>query len=75
VRLFLHRVVSDQALPFELKVPNSKTFVAMNEGETIVKARRARFTNSSELFADIEKKAPQVNELFRPEPAITLRPF
>lgn len=56
VRLFLHRVVSDQALPFELKVPNSKTLAAMNEAETIVKARRARLNNSSELFADIEKK-------------------
>jgi DNA-damage-inducible protein J len=56
VRLFLHRVVSDQALPFELKVTKAKTLAAMNEVESIAKARRARFSNSSELLADIEKK-------------------
>lgn len=43
VRLFLYRVVSDQALPFEIKVPNAKTKRAMQESQDIIKSRRARF--------------------------------
>jgi antitoxin component of RelBE/YafQ-DinJ toxin-antitoxin module len=35
VQLYLHRVVFDQALPFELKVPNAKTLAAMNEAESM----------------------------------------
>jgi DNA-damage-inducible protein J len=29
VRLFLHRVVADQAIPWELKVPNARTRAEM----------------------------------------------
>ena len=55
VRLFLHRVVSDQAFPLELKVPNAKTREAMIEADRIVTDRNARFPKASELFADLEK--------------------
>ena len=57
VRLFLRRVVIDQAFPLELKVPNAETRAAMAEAEAIVRARRARFTTATELFDDLEKNS------------------
>ena len=54
VRLFLHRVVVEQALPFELKVPNGETRAAMAEADEIVRSRKARFLSADELFADLE---------------------
>ena len=41
VRLFLRRVVADQAFPLELKVPNAETRAAMAEADEIVRTRRA----------------------------------
>ena len=55
VRLFLRRVVIDQAFPLELKVPNAETRTAMAEADAIVKERRARFLTANELFEDLEK--------------------
>lgn len=57
VRLFLHRVVADQALPFELKVPNARTRAAMAEADEIIAARRARFATPEELITDLEKNS------------------
>jgi len=54
VRLFLRRVIADQAFPLELKVPNAETRAAMAEAETIVRTR-SRFATAGELFADLEK--------------------
>lgn len=55
VRLFLRRVVTDQAFPLELKAPNAETRSAMAEAEEIARTRRARFATADELFADLEK--------------------
>jgi DNA-damage-inducible protein J len=55
VRLFLHRVVVDQAFPLELKVPNAETRKAMAEADEIVNTRHARFSTAAELFDDLEK--------------------
>ncbi|HEY9712631.1 MAG TPA: type II toxin-antitoxin system RelB/DinJ family antitoxin [Chroococcales cyanobacterium] len=55
VRLFLHRVVVEQALPFDIKVPTTKTQKAMNEAEEIARSRSARFTTSDDLIAELEK--------------------
>lgn len=55
VRLFLRRVVTDQAFPLELKVPNAETRSAMAEAEEIARSRVARFATADELFADLEK--------------------
>lgn len=57
VRLFLHRVVIDQAFPLELKVPNAQTHAAMEESRAIMATRRARFAYADELFADLEKSS------------------
>ena len=52
VRLFLKRVVIEQALPIELKVPNAETIAAIKESRSM---KKARFSNSQGLFDDLEK--------------------
>ena len=59
VRLFLRRVVVDQAFPLELKVPNAQTLAAMDESRAMMATRRARFATSDALFADLEKNSGQ----------------
>ena len=55
VRILLTRVVSDQAFPLELKVPNAQTRAAMEEARAIMKARAARFETVDALIDDLEK--------------------
>lgn len=55
VRLFLRRVVTDQALPLELKVPNAETRAAMAEADDLAQRHVARFASSDQLFTDLEK--------------------
>ena len=57
VRLFLRRVVIDQAFPIELKVPNAETLAAMNESRAMMVRSLARFATADKLFADIEKNS------------------
>lgn len=54
VRLFLKRVVVEQALPLALKVPNAETQAAMEEARAM---SRARFTSAEDLFDDLEKSS------------------
>ena len=55
VRLFLHRVVVDQAFPLELKVPNAETSAAMQEARAMMAARHARFATADALFDDLDQ--------------------
>lgn len=55
VRLFLRRVVADQAFPLELKVPNTRTRAAMAEADEIATRNSARFESADALMADLEK--------------------
>jgi DNA-damage-inducible protein J len=55
VRIFLKRVVNDQAFPLELKVPNAETRAAIEESRALMKARHARFDSAQALFDDLEK--------------------
>ena len=55
VRPFLTRVVAEQALPLELKVPNAETRAAMAKADEILEARRARFETAKDLMASLEK--------------------
>ena len=57
IRIFLHRVVVDQAFPLELKVPNAETRAAMEESRAKMAARRNRFATADELFDDLEKNS------------------
>ena len=59
VRLFLRRVVVDQAFPLELKVPNAESRAAMEESRAMMAKRRARFATADALFADLEKTSSQ----------------
>ncbi len=59
VRIFLKRVVAEQAMPLELKVPNAETRAAMEESRAIIRARRARFASATELFDDLKKGTGQ----------------
>jgi DNA-damage-inducible protein J len=58
VRIFLKRVVADQAFPLELKVPNAATRAAMVEADEIAAKRAARFENAGELMVGLEKAGP-----------------
>jgi DNA-damage-inducible protein J len=51
VRLFLKRVVIEQALPLELKVPNAETQAAIAESRAIM---RARFATTETLLNDLD---------------------
>lgn len=55
VRILLKRVVTDQAFPLELKVPNAQTRAAMEEARAMAKARTARFDSAGALIDDLEK--------------------
>lgn len=55
VRILLKRVVSDQAFPLELKVPNAQTREAMDEARATMKARAARFRSARALLDDLEE--------------------
>jgi len=55
VRLFLYKVVSEQALPFEVKTPNAKTRQAMREADKILQSQNARFETSDKLVKSLEK--------------------
>ena len=57
VRLFLHRVVAEQAFPLELKVPNAETREAMKESRAMMASRRNRFATADALFDALEKNA------------------
>ncbi len=57
VRLFLRRVIIDQAFPLELKVPNAETRAAIEESRSMMAARRARFATADALFNDLEKNS------------------
>ncbi|WP_245606958.1 type II toxin-antitoxin system RelB/DinJ family antitoxin [Simplicispira psychrophila] len=59
VRLFLRRVVIDQAFPLELKVPNEQTRTAMQESRAMMATQRARFATADALFADLKKNSRQ----------------
>jgi DNA-damage-inducible protein J len=55
VRIFLKRVVADQAFPLELRVPNAITRAAMAEADEMIAKGRARFEDADQLMADLEK--------------------
>jgi DNA-damage-inducible protein J len=54
VRLLFHRVVADQAFPLELKVPNSETQAAIEEGRAMMKAHNLRFATAQDLFDGLD---------------------
>lgn len=54
VAMFLTRVANDQAIPFEVRVPNAATRAAMAEADEIVARRAARFAGPQEMMEALE---------------------
>ena len=54
VNMFLTRVAIEQAIPFDVRVPNAATREAMAEANEIAAARRARFPDAGEMMAKLE---------------------
>ncbi len=50
VRMYLKRIAADQAIPFELKVPNAETIAAMEEAR---QGGGKSFNSVEELMADL----------------------
>jgi DNA-damage-inducible protein J len=50
VRVFLTRIATDQAFPFELRVPNAQTVAAMKAGD---QGEVVKFGSIDELMADL----------------------
>ena len=59
VRILLKRVVSDQAFPLELKVPNAQTRAAIEEARAMAQARAGRFSAAEALIDELEKARQQ----------------
>jgi DNA-damage-inducible protein J len=57
VRLLFHRIVAEQALPLELKVPNAATRAAMAEAAEMMAARKQRFTSSDAMIAALDERS------------------
>jgi DNA-damage-inducible protein J len=56
IRLFLRRVVVEQALPLDLKVPNEVTLAAMQEAEELFKKPSLKFKTAEGLFHELERQ-------------------
>jgi DNA-damage-inducible protein J len=50
VRLLFHRVVADQAFPFDLKVPTAATRAAMAEAQSMIELGGVRFSSAQPLI-------------------------
>ena len=55
VRIFLKRVVNDQAFPLELKVPNAETRRAIEESRALMQSEGSRFETPESLIDELEK--------------------
>ena len=55
VRIFLTRVIAEQAIPFDVRVPNTTTLAAISEADELIQAKKARFETVEDLFNDLEK--------------------
>lgn len=59
IRLFYRRLISDQAFPLELKVPNAQTHAAIREARVIMRTGRARFAGADDMIAELETPSSQ----------------
>jgi DNA-damage-inducible protein J len=65
VRLFLRRVVIDQAFPLELKVPNAETRAAMEESRAMMAERKARFATADAPPTSTIPPYPEISQIPR----------
>lgn len=56
IRIFFRRIIEDEAMPFEIKVPNARTRAAMIEARKLAKEHHETFDNAQSLFDDLNEK-------------------
>lgn len=56
VRLFLQRVIAEQAFPLELKVPNAQTVAAMEEARQLMAEKSLAFSDAQAMFDELDQK-------------------
>ncbi len=56
VRLFLQRVIAEQAFPLELKVPNAQTVAAMEEARQLMAEKSLAVSDAQAMFDELEQK-------------------
>jgi DNA-damage-inducible protein J len=62
VRMMLIRVAAENALPFNVQVPNAETQNAMREARSMVMPKTPRFANADAMFADLDAHAKTVSK-------------
>ena len=55
VRIFLTRVVAEQAIPFDVRVPNTTTVAAMNEADALNQTKKANIETVEVLLKKKKK--------------------
>ena len=50
-------VICEQAIPFDVRVPNTTTVAAMNDADALIQAKKARFETVEDLFNYLEKNS------------------
>lgn len=58
VRLFLRRVVVDQAFPLELKVPNAETLAAIEESRMMMSSEKQGLLTLTHCWQILKKQQP-----------------
>jgi DNA-damage-inducible protein J len=56
LRLFLQRVIAEQAFPLELKVPNAQTVAAMEEARQLMAEKSLAVSDAQAMFDELEQK-------------------
>lgn len=54
IRVFLTKVVKEQGIPFEMKIPNKQTLKSFAEADEIIQKKQARFADADTLFAQLD---------------------
>ena len=54
VNMFLTRVAVEQAIPFDVRIPNAATREAMADADAIAASRRTRFPDAKQMMDALE---------------------
>jgi DNA-damage-inducible protein J len=57
VRMMLVRIAAENALPFNVQVPNAETQSAMREARAMVMPKTPRFAKAEDMFAELDAHA------------------
>jgi DNA-damage-inducible protein J len=57
VRMMLVRIAAENALPFNVQVPNAETQSAMRDARAMVMPKASRFAKPEDMFAELDAHA------------------